>query len=201
MYHATHGERLDSATSHRSDPLSDLQVLAAIEPTDADFLSCYFDLTSGEAACFDWLEKTAETERAKLRGGTRIDFEQALDMVRCALARMVDGGTTQVAKPAVAIFARGLAGGRSLTVMPLDSTVEPSLTFYRIPHLGPLSLAAQSQQPFTLVLARAGTLQVLDVDGDEVTPKAWAAFRENPKHAAKSIVVPQRRFQVLRRAL
>ena len=201
MQQATHRERLSLPVSPRMNPVSDLQLLAAIEPTDADFLSCYFDLTAGETACFDWLEKTADAERAKLKGGTRIDFEQALDMVRSALGRAWERRTQQSRESTLAIFARGLAGGQSLTVMPLDVAVEPSLTFYRVPHLGPLATAGRGQLPFTLVLARNGGLQVLDVDGDEVTPKAWAAFRENPQHAAKSIVVPQRRFQVLRRAL
>jgi hypothetical protein len=101
----------------------------------------------------------------------------------------------------VAIFARGLAGGQSLSVVPLGAPTEPRLTFHRVPDLGPLAVAGPRQEAFTLVLARKAGLQVLDVDGQTVTPKAWASFRDNPKNAAGGIVVPQRRFQVLRRAL
>lgn len=182
-------------------PLSDLQVLATIEPTDADFLSCYVDLTAGQAACEAWLEQRAEATRADLQGVTRIDFEQALEMVQTAVARIWEDAEDGPAKPAVAIFARGLAGGQSLSVVPLDAPVEPRLLFYRVPDLAPLAIAEHHSEAFTLVLARKDGLQVLDVDGQTVTPKAWASFRDSPKHAARSIVVPQRRFQVLRRAL
>lgn len=181
---------------------SQLRLLATIEPSDADFISCYLNLSDGQAACEALLQRRAEEIRHGLEGVVRVDFEHALEMVSAELAQIWRGSDADRC-PAVALFARGLAGGQSLSVVRLDVPVEPAVVFYRVPELTPLALAGGEQPPFTLVLARQGSLQVLDVQGAKVTPRAWSTFRENPRAATArgEILLPQRRFQMLRRAL
>lgn len=175
-----------------------LALLASIERTDADFLSCYLDLSVGRAAC----EARFETSLAELRqasnGIVRLDLEQAADMVRAALASV---WSKPDVPDAVAIFARGSTGGQHLTILALQGAVVPRTTFYRAPDLTQLA-EQQPNEAFTLVLVRRGGLQVLDIQGEQVNARAWSAFRVAAGDATAPIAPKAKRtLPVLRRAL
>jgi hypothetical protein len=131
-------------------------------------------------------------------GVVRLDLEQAVETTRGALAALWD---EERIPSGVAIFARGLAGGQYLAVVRLPEPVRPSLSFYAVPDLTQILSARRCEAPFTLILARRGGLQVLDVQGSEVVPRAWAALRPVARGSMQTDAQSRERFRVLRRAL
>ena len=177
-----------------------LRLLASVDAGDAAFLSCYLDLRDGVAACEQFLERRASAIRRTLAGSALEDFESALGMIRLHLRRPTDPDAQ-----GLAIFARSLAGGSFLSGVPLDVPMTNGLTLYRVPDLAPLLTAVDDEARCTLALARNGAIQVIDLEGDRATPRAWAAFasttvaRDPGKDAAA--VIPDHRLQIVRRAL
>ena len=147
-----------------------LDRLAAVEPGDVAFLSCYLDASAGRAACRRFLAEKAAAIRATLHGNARLEFENALTMVE----RQLELQWHPDAK-GLALFARSPAGGRHLSVLRLAVPMGNRLALYRLPEILPLVELQEQQPPFTLLLARRGGLQVLDVDLGRTAPRAWSA--------------------------
>jgi hypothetical protein len=178
-----------------------LEVLSATEPSDVGFLSGYLDLESGESASMSFFDRRHGELRSDLPGAAGRDLDQAARLARAALQDIwsADGPCPR----AVAIFARGMAGGQALSVIPLEYRVEPMLTFYRVPDLVPLLAGQQPAEAYTLVLARQGGVQVLDVHGRQSVSRAWAAYRCESEGGIGGAPVNglQRRFRSLCRGL
>lgn len=146
----------------------EVALLAAVEPSEFAFLSCYLDARLGKAACQHFLERKSAAIGQRLRGSARFAFENAVAM----LQRQLEEHWNAEAQ-GLAMFARGLAGGRHLSVMHLAVPLENSLIMYRAPALLPLVELLQREPPFTLVLAQGGRVQVSDIDLGRNTPRAW----------------------------
>lgn len=200
MQHAIVPKRPASPESTQLGFEEKLHRLANVEPNDADFLSCYLDLQVGRSACHSFLEAQAKLLRSHCDGIVRLDLEQALDMARVTIDTLFDGGR-QKSKSA-AVFLRGLDADCHLTVLPLDKPVEPKVSFYRVPDLTQVWIDYQRAVEFTLVLARKGGIQVLDIQDENVTSRGWASYRVDRRQSGSNeITIPQRRFQMLRRSL
>ena len=166
----------------------ELALLAAIEPGDFPFISCYLNAGAGKTACHQFLEQKAAVIRPTLSGSARFAFENALAMLRRHLEEHWNAGAQ-----GLAMFARGLAGGRHLSVMRFAVPFENSMAVYRVPEVLPLVELLQREPEFTLVLAHRGQVQVLDIDLGKAAPRAWvndfgtigAAF-STPNNAAAS---------------
>lgn len=177
-----------------------LQRLANVEPNDADFLSCYLDLRAGRSACHAVLEAGAAALRSGGNGSIRLDLERSLEIARGAVDALFDADDGHPAS--IAVFTRGLDADCHLTVVPLDKPVEPGVSFYRVPDLTQVWIDREHTVDFTLVLARKGGIQVLDIQGMDSVSRAWASYRvESQQSGGSKISIPQRRFQVLRRSV
>jgi hypothetical protein len=178
----------------------ELDVLASIEPSDALFLSCYLDLREGQSECTRFLERRLGELRSTLSGSTLLDLDQAVELVRAVLDEIWD--EPEGLPRSVAIFARGLAGGQALSVLPLDRRLSSRVRFYPVPDLVPLVGEPPTADAYTLLLARGGAVQVLDVQGDEFVSKAWASYRpDTPSVDAGRASTSQRRLRSLFRGL
>jgi len=154
----------------------EVALLAAVEPSEFPFISCYLDARAGKASCQHFLERKSAIIRQKLSGSARFAFENALAM----LQRQMEEYWNAEAQ-GLAMFARGLAGGRHLSVMHLAVPLENSLITYRAPELLPLVELLQREPPFTLVLAQGGRVQVSDIDLGVNTPRAWVDDARIPR--------------------
>lgn len=172
----------------------ELALLAAVEPSDFPFISCYLNAGAGKTACHRFLEQKAAIIRPTLSGSARFAFENALAM----LQRHLEEHWTAEAQ-GLAMFARGLAGGRHLSVMRFAVPFENSMVVYRVPEVLPLVELLQRESEFTLVLAHRGQVQVLDIDLGTAAPRAWvnglgtmgAAF-STPNNAAAASAAKNR---------
>ena len=179
-----------------------IRAVAAIDASDTDFISCYLDLSAGRAACEDFVARRAAEVRATLQDTVRLDFECAVESIHEAMQALWGSGVGPQTG-SVALFARGIGADQELRVIRVGEALEPRLLFNRIPDLVPLARLDRKQQAFTLVLGRRGGLQLLDIQGDRVTPRAWAAYRRarDKPGTHSEIVLPERGFQVMRRML
>lgn len=204
MHEAIVPQRSQVTTRSIPEKRMTLKALADVAPSEADFLSCYLNLEEGETACKAFVTRRAEELRARFDGAVRLDFEQALEMLLTALDAIWAEKSNRPA--AVAIFTRGLDKHCHLAVVPVHQAVSPTLTFYRNPDLTQLWVNHQPDADFTLVLARRGGIQVIDVQGESVTPRAWASYRieggvSDAGQSPKSLSIPPQRLKVLRRSL
>jgi len=163
----------------------ELALLAAVEPTDSPFISCYLDARAGKTACQRFLERKAAVMRPTLSGSARFAFENALAM----LQRHLDVHWNAEAQ-GLAMFARGLAGGRHLSAMHFAVPLENRLIMYRAPELLPLVELLQRDPPFTLLLGQAGRVQVLEVDLGVTTPRAWVDDARIPQTTSGTLNSP-----------
>lgn len=145
-----------------------LAQLTAIDASDGAFLSCYLDARKGKAACQCFLEQKAAVIRQALSGHARLDFENAL----VALQRQLETRWDDEAQ-GLAMFSRGVAGGRFMSVMRFAAPFENSLVLYRVPEVLPLIELLQREPEFTLVLSQSDQVQVLDIDLGVARPRAW----------------------------
>jgi hypothetical protein len=204
MHEAIAPPRKPETTRSVPDRQATLKALADVAPSEADFLSCYLDLEDDETACNAFVRRRVEELRAGFDGTVRLDFEQALEMLQSALDSV---WTDEHNRPAaVAVFARGLNEHCHLVVVPMHEAVEPAMTWYRLPDLTQLWANHQPDRDFTLVLARRGGIQVIDVQGESTTPRAWASYRigrgaSDARPSATNLMIPPQRLKVLRRSL
>ena len=147
---------------------SALTDMARVDESDYSFLSCYLDARAGKQACKAFLNQKAAAIRASLRGIRRFDFENALGMIHRAL----DDSWHPEAR-GLAIFARGLAGGRHLTVLHFAAALDNRLVLYRVPELLPLVALLQREPAFTLLMAKGKQLLLTEVELGSVTPQVW----------------------------
>ena len=152
-----------------TDLKSKLTELAAVEESDGAFISCYLDARAGKQACKAFLNQKSAAIRGSLRGTARFEFENALGMIHRAL----DDSWLPEAR-GLAVFARGLSGGRHLTVLHFAAALDNRLVLYRVPEVLPLVALLQREPAFTLLLAKGEQLQVMEVELGSVTARVWA---------------------------
>lgn len=179
-----------------------IRALASVEKSDADFVSCYLNLSDGLPACEAFIAQRAAEIRAQLPGAVRLDFECAVETISSRLRDLWAADVT-ARSDGVALFARGIGPNQQLSVVRVHRKLEPSFTLYPIPDLVQLATLDRNERVFTLVLGRRGELRVLDIQGDAVSSRAWVSYRVDRRSsgARSEIVLPERRFHVLRRTL
>jgi ribosomal protein L7Ae-like RNA K-turn-binding protein len=148
---------------------SELALLSTIEPSEAAFVSCYLDTRVGKSACLQFVNDQARSVSAQLEGRALLDFQSAATMV----ARQVERNW-RADSQGMALFARSITGGRYLSVLHTAAPLRDSMTVYRVPQILPLLELQYTAPAFTLLQAREGTVQVLDVDAQQARPRAMA---------------------------
>ena len=178
--------------------LGQTRQLAMLDVNDTPFLSVYLDTRPGMRGCRQFIEDKAARIRPQLPGMERLEFENAFNMVCRGLER---GWHPEM--QGAAIFARGLAGGRHLTTIPLAIPVRNSLAVYRAPEILPLLAVKDSHPAFTLLLVRQGSVQVLESNAGRVvrharTPVQWLhPAVQRPPQGALSVSSLQRIHRLL----
>lgn len=140
-----------------------LHILAAIEPDDSPFISCYLNLEQARANALTEVEEQVETARLSLRGQARSDFEDALDQIR----EYVGENLNPRARGA-AIFSRG--GDRPFFLpMQFEVPLPSLLTADDLPHVYPLAEIKDRFHRFIIVLTTAQEARIMEVDIGAIT--------------------------------
>lgn len=146
----------------------ELEVLAAIEQSEAPFVSCYVDLERGPAGCRDRLEKRARALRATLPEPMRLDFDAAL----APLARFLNDGLHPEAR-GLAIFSRSVYGGAFFLPLQFAAPLPDALTAGPVPDLFQLAALQDRYHRFVVLLATQRSVSVLEVDLGAASLVAW----------------------------
>jgi hypothetical protein len=110
-----------------------IQLLASVDIAEAPFLSCYLNLESGEAAYETFLERQVRMIRHHLDGVAKIDFDETFAAIKAGLRRVWTEETR-----GLALFARGLMGGRFFLAIPSRLPFANQMSYYRVPDIRPL---------------------------------------------------------------
>ena len=179
---------------------AEIDKLIRVEPTESPFLSCYLDTRHGKDECKTFIEEAASSVRRTLEVVSRFEFDNALNMVR----EQIDSNWNSRAQ-GLAIFARGIAGGRFLSTLHLADTVPDSFVSYRTPEIVPLLAQRERASGFTLLALRGSGIQVTDVDSEGSKPAVWAAIASDglPRQNVASRLFRRldRRLRAIGRAL
>jgi hypothetical protein len=167
------------------DPVLDTQAapklrdLAQLSVDDTPIVSCYLDVGAGRGACEAFLARKAGHIRMTLSGTARLDFDNAIELVRRALRSHWAPGTA-----GMAVFARGGSGDRHLSVVHTATPFGNRLILYRRPEVLPL-IALQHREPaFTVLQARGGVLQVIEARPGAVTTRVTVGAGSGVRIAA-----------------
>lgn len=184
-----------------TDALSaEIDRLVGVETTESPFLSCYLDARSGKDACKAFVEEAAASVRGALEVVSRFEFDNAFNMVMDQL-----DGSLEPRVGGLALFARGIAGGRFVSALRFATPVDNSLTWYRAPEIVPLLALRERASRFTMLMVRGSGTQVMDVDLDGARPVVWAAFPpvSPPRTAARGCAISlfDRQSRTIRRAI
>ncbi|MEJ2454664.1 MAG: hypothetical protein P8103_10975 [Candidatus Thiodiazotropha sp.] len=147
-----------------------IQLLASVDVAEAPFLSCYLDLESGEAACETFLERQAPMIRRHLDGVAKIDFDEAFADIKAGLRRVWPEETR-----GLALFARGLMGGRFFSAIPSRLPFADQMSYYRVPDIRPLLSLKDSGRAHVVLWARAEGVELLRLEGGRDRTLAWVA--------------------------
>jgi hypothetical protein len=147
-----------------------IQLLASVDVAEAPFLSCYLNLESGEAACETFLERQAPMIRRHLDGMAKIDFDEAFAEIKAGLRRVWPEETR-----GLALFARGLMGGRFFSAIPSQLPFADQVSYYRVPDIRPLLNLKDSSRAHVVLWARAEGLELLRLEGGRDRTLAWVA--------------------------
>jgi hypothetical protein len=152
----------------RTDLNDQVRLLATVEPSETGFVSCYVDGQLGREGCINRIERQAEGLRSDLSGSELLDFEGGLALVKQEVRQ-----AWHPQARGLAVFARGIAGGRFVTHLGLAVPLANRLAFYRVPDIGPLVSLQHATRSVGLVLVRRGAIQVFDLDMGSAVLRAW----------------------------
>lgn len=182
----------------------ELSLLAVVEPSEAPFLSCYLDTRAGLANGMADLQRKAAVIRDRLQGVVRMDFDSALEIALHELQQRWKPGVA-----GMAVFARGIAGGRYLSCLCFATPFDNRVIWYRVPEILPLIVLRQREPATRVLLARGDKLELLDFELGVCQERAWAqvpllARTADPESACGSIEhvdTGDNSLQVMRRAV
>ncbi len=147
-----------------------IQLLASVDVAEAPFLSCYLDLESGEAACETFLERQAPMIRRHLHGVAKIDFDEAFAGIKEGLHQVWPEETR-----GLALFTRGLMGGRFFAAIPSRLPFADQMSYYRVPDIRPLLSLKDSGRSHLVLWARTEGVELLRLEGGRDKTLAWVA--------------------------
>jgi hypothetical protein len=128
--------------------------LAGLQQGDSAFVSCYLDTRSGQQACIAFLDQKAARIRSTLRGVDRFFFDTAVETIR----RAVDTHW-RLHMRGMALFARGTAKDRHLTVCHSATPFDNRLVCHSLPEVLPLIALHQREPAFRLLLVHRRRLR------------------------------------------
>ncbi|MGE5169188.1 MAG: hypothetical protein ACM3JC_02315 [Rudaea sp.] len=171
----------------------ELEVLSAVEQSEAPFLSGYVDLERGPAGCRDDLERRARALRPTLPESVRLDLD-------AALAPMASYLNEQVRPDArgVAMFSRSVYGGAFFLPLQFAAPLPDALTVGPVPDLCQLVALQDRYHRYVVLLATRRSVSVIEVDLGAASLVAWlgspAAEPARGKHAKGERTAPGERW-------
>jgi hypothetical protein len=75
----------------------------------------------------------------------------------------------------LALFARGLMGGRFVSAIPSQLPFADQMSYYRVPDIRPLLSQKDSSRAYVVLWARAEGLELLRLEGGRYRTLAWVA--------------------------
>ena len=154
----------DSVPDNHAAPV--LRDLARLPVDDTPIVSCYLDVGTGASACEAFLARKAGHIRATLTGAARLDFDNAVELVRRALRDHWAPGAA-----GMAVFARGGSGHRHLSFVHTATPFGNRLILYRRPEVLPLVALRHREPAFTVLRVRDGALQVIEAGAGTVSTR------------------------------
>lgn len=141
----------------KTEPSTTLVELARIEAGDSAVVSCYLDTRAGNSGCLTFLNRKAAAIRDALRGVDRFNFDIAVEMIRRSLDRELHRETQ-----GIAIFARGAADNRHLSLIETATPLENRLVHSRAPEILPLVALHQRELPCDLLILNRDRFELLE---------------------------------------
>lgn len=161
----------ESVAKHSVQSLDEkIQLLSSIAESESPVLSCYLDLDSGWQSCLDSLEAVARNMRSDMSSTDRLDFDEAYALVKETLSAHHAYETR-----GLAIFARGILGGKFLCVVPSMLPFRQQLTYYPVPDVRPLLSLRESYGDQLLLWAVSDGIELLRFSEGRVQTLAWVA--------------------------
>lgn len=148
-----------------------LTLLSSISAGRTAILSCFFDTSAGEAAIRQFLAERRQQLKRALPSSEQTGLDETFAMAEAAFSHH-----RQENQAGMAIFARSGDQDRFLHVLPLEAGVDAGVHWYRLPQLLPLHAVRQGAGKYRMLLARSSGLQVLDIDGETATLRAWSGM-------------------------
>jgi hypothetical protein len=149
--------------------------LAGLQQGDSAFVSCYLDTRSGQQACIAFLDQKAARIRSTLRGVDRFFFDTAVETIR----RAVDTHW-RLHMRGMALFARGTAKDRHLTVCHSATPFDNRLVCHSLPEVLPLIALHQREPAFRLLLVHRRRLQLFEANPDSELALVYGREAERP---------------------
>lgn len=147
-----------------------IQLLASVDVAEAPFLSCYLDLESGVDACEAFVERRASSIRSQLDPLAKLDFDEAFAEIKAGLRR----GWPEETR-GVALFARGLMGGRFFLSIPCRLPFADQMGYYRVPDIRPLLSLMDSSLPHVVLMAKEEGVELLRIENGQDRTLAWVS--------------------------
>lgn len=139
------------------DPESAPFKLAKLDEGEDAFVSCYLDARGGKEACVTFLNQKAAQIRSTLRGVERFYFDSAIETILCAVE-----ADWRDAAQGIALFTRGAADGRQLTMLQVATPLENRLVRYSVPEVLPLLALHQREPSFSLLRIEGKRLHLFE---------------------------------------
>jgi hypothetical protein len=116
-------------TYKQSDFLLKLDLLANIEPTESNFLTCYLDLRGGRKHALTVFRRMKKNLRDKLDARQKIDFEHAVKMIEDHL------NVARSKSSSIMVFCRSILGGQFFQALPISLPLGNRLFFQPKPRI------------------------------------------------------------------
>ena len=116
-------------TYKQSEFLLKLDILANIEPTESNFLTCYLDLRGGRKQALTVFRRMKKNLRNKLDSRQKVDFEHAVKMIEDHL------NVVRSKSSSIMVFCRSILGGQFFQALPLSLPLGNRLFFQPKPRV------------------------------------------------------------------
>jgi hypothetical protein len=153
---------------NKSELQTQLELLASIEPTDVNFLTCHLDTTVDRSQVQMAFRRLQLSHRKTLNSRQLVDFDHAVKMVEDFLEKL-DNNT-----PSIMIFCRSILGGQFFSSIPLTSRLANKLFFQTTPAVAELVDQLKPLKPGIFTCSRKESLhqEVRQTSGSQRAPMA-----------------------------
>ena len=164
----------ESVTRNSRQSLEEnIQLLSSLAAAESPILSCYLDLDPGSESAIESLDELAVKMRSEMNAMDRLDFDEAYTQVKASVSEQQEPDVR-----GLAIFARGIMGGRFLSVIPSILPFRQQLTYYPVPDIRPLLSLRDAYGDHLLLWADAEGVEVLRLSNGCEQTLAWLAGKK-----------------------